>query len=202
MGDTEEARAILRQAEAAIRELIERRLAAEAYEEVAKLARLAAGLATLLREEEGHAAEAQTAKPPSPRRGKRKRPRGRRGGGKKAGYPRFVREGDRLVKVGWSKKNKSEYEHRAPRSAVVAFATHLCSNVEVGGTFTVEDLLPVPDPAHDGELPAYQVYMVLAWLRTTGAVEKRGRQGYVLRRNVLPDKEIARLSASLPARTV
>src|SRR5262245_3021461 len=37
-------------------------------------------------------------------------------------YPQFFRRGDELVKVGWSKKDRKEYAHRAPRRAVVAVA--------------------------------------------------------------------------------
>ena len=40
--------------------------------------------------------------------------------------------------------------------------------------------MPVPDSA-GGEIPSYQVYLTLAWLRHVGAVEKKGRSGYVLR---------------------
>src|SRR4051794_31882715 len=37
-------------------------------------------------------------------------------------YPKFFRRGDELVKVGWSKKERKEYSHRAPRRAVDAVA--------------------------------------------------------------------------------
>jgi hypothetical protein len=30
-------------------------------------------------------------------------------------YPSFVREGDNLVKIGWSKTQKAEYEHKSPK---------------------------------------------------------------------------------------
>ena len=32
--------------------------------------------------------------------------------------PRFERDGERIVKVSWSKRAKAEYEHRAPRDVV------------------------------------------------------------------------------------
>src|SRR3990172_1495777 len=43
-------------------------------------------------------------------------------------YPQFKRDGEKLVKVGWSKKDRREYEHRAPRAAVFAIAKSLCSS--------------------------------------------------------------------------
>ena len=47
-----------------------------------------------------------------------------------------------------------------------------------GKIFVVDDLLPVHDAAGE-ELPSYQVYLALAWLRQAGIVEKKGRDGYV-----------------------
>jgi hypothetical protein len=94
-------------------------------------------------------------------------------------YPRFERDGDRLIKIGWSKKAREQYEHRAPRDAVVAFVQSL-SNVKLGATFAIESLLPIADVSGE-ELPSYQVYLVLAWLRSVGLIEKKGRDGYVMR---------------------
>lgn len=105
--------------------------------------------------------------------------------GPKGDYPRFERDGDRLVKIGWSKKNKEAYEHRAPREAVDAFVRHLASHVAPGKVFAMEDVMPVPDPGTGVDLPAYQAYLVLAWLRHVGAVEKKGKDGYVLRNGML-----------------
>lgn len=93
-------------------------------------------------------------------------------------YPRFERDGDKLVKVGWSKKAGDEYEHRAPRTAALAFIEHLASNTRVKEVFEIEPLLPVPD-GRGGKLPSYQVYLALGWLRNAGAVEKKGRDGYL-----------------------
>src|SRR5206468_3739421 len=37
-------------------------------------------------------------------------------------YPKFFRRNGELVKVGWSKKDRKEYNHRAPREAIDAVA--------------------------------------------------------------------------------
>jgi hypothetical protein len=66
-----------------------------------------------------------------------------------------------------------------PRSAVDAFLGKLTSTVKPGRVFEVESLLPVTDQAGD-EVPAYQVYVTLAWLRNVGVIEKKGRDGYVV----------------------
>src|SRR4051812_46307346 len=40
-------------------------------------------------------------------------------------YPRFHRRGDELVKIGWSKSDRKEYHHRAPKRALDALVARL-----------------------------------------------------------------------------
>ncbi len=96
----------------------------------------------------------------------------------KGDYPRFFRRGEQLVKIGWSKKEKAEYEHKAPRRVVDALTAAIARRSGNGKLFTVEDLLPLKDPQDGGEMPGYQVYVALAWLKSTGLVKQHGRQGY------------------------
>jgi hypothetical protein len=154
---------------------------AHRYSDLPELARMADGVASLLRRatpnDPAHPATARFT--PSIKPDARAHLSRRAAAAKK--YPRFERDDDaRLIKVGWSKKAREEYEHRTPREAVAAFVSYLVSKVKVGSTFVVEDLAPVPDST-GGEIPAYQVYMTLAWLRDLGLVQKKGRDGYVLR---------------------
>ncbi len=91
-------------------------------------------------------------------------------------YPRFVRSEGRLVKVGWSKRDQAEYEHRASEAsvrAVVAAVRELESR-----EFSMEELMPVYGRS-GVEVPSYQVYLIVAWLRKIGAVQRAGRGGYV-----------------------
>lgn len=98
-------------------------------------------------------------------------------------YPRFVREGDSLVKIGWSKKEKREYEHKASVSILRAVASTISRSFNAGKCFTADELLPVIDI--DGrEIPAYQTYLVLAWMRSLGYIEQNGRVGYRVRKDV------------------
>ena len=46
--------------------------------------------------------------------------------------------------------------------------------------FTTEDLLPLHDTADGTDVPSYQVYVCLAWLRHEKLVHQEGRQGYRL----------------------
>lgn len=117
-----------------------------------------------------------------------------------ATYPRFERDQDRLVKVGWSKKNREEYEHRAPHDSVIAFVRHLRKNVSDGELFDIDGLLPVYDSS-GSEIPAYQLYMTLAWLRELGVLHRRGRDGYVVRAGSLDGDELNGHWAALPTRS-
>jgi len=209
MNTREQAHKVLRDAEAALRDLKEAGLHEQRYTDIAEVAQLADGLARLLSlaptfgmsttakltsAPDSVAITPRVSRPPASRTASRKKT--------KAKYPHFEREGNRLVKVGWSKKHREEYEHRAPRDAVAAFARHLGGTVPEGHVFVVEDLLPVPGVNEDDEVPAYQVYLTLKWLQDIGAVEKKGRDGYVLRNGVLSEGGIDRYWSALRARKV
>jgi hypothetical protein len=114
--------------------------------------------------------DADQARRPSPNRPSR-RP-------SKKDYPRFFRSGDQLVKIGWSKKDRREYAHRAPRSVVDALATAVGQHGSNGKLFTSEDVLPLNDPGSGEEAPSYQVYVGLAWLKQEGLIDQQGRSGY------------------------
>jgi len=179
----EEANKVVVAAESSLRSLAEQALVERAYGAVAHIASLADSIRELSDRADAGAETPAPVRhnntPNGSRASGRRRQRSKGTTGARRGYPRFERDGDKLVKVGWSKKSREEYEHRAPRRAVEAFAQYLSSNVQAGETFLIEDLLPVSDGA-DGELPSYQVYLTLAWLRGLGAVKKLGREGYVL----------------------
>ena len=179
MDTVQEAKAVLADAEKSLRDLMQRELRAQRYRDLAEVASLADALSGLAR---GGASPAGAAAAPTgnlPTRAESQKAAAkpkRKGKGKKAD-PRFERDGEKLVKVGWSKKAREEYEHRAPRSAALAFAIHLGKSVQAGKAFLVDDISPVHDSAGE-EIPSYQVYLTLAWLRSSGAVEKKGRDGY------------------------
>ncbi len=92
-------------------------------------------------------------------------------------YPKFRREDDELVKIGWSKRAKEEYEHRAPKSAVFTLIAALAKIASKKRQFTMEAVLPVN--ADDGtQVPDYQSYLGLAWLRHENLIVQHGRRGY------------------------
>ena len=198
MTSIQEARGIVADAEKALRDLMQRDIQDQRYADIPDVARLADGVARLLRGQPGDRPAARPHRAAPYRRGQRNV--ANRGALTRKKYPRFERHDLKLVKVGWSKKGRDEYEHRAPRDAVVAFVRHLTSKVKPGKTFVVEELLPVPDST-GGEIPSYQVYMTLAWLRHARAVEKRGRDGYALSNGRLEGSGFDALWDRLPERS-
>lgn len=98
----------------------------------------------------------------------------------KAEYPKFRRDCDKLVKIGWSKSTKSPYEHRAPIRVAKALLKAIVAVQGKTRVFTVDALLPIADPLDGTEIPGYQVYLSLAWLRKEGIVRQHGREGYSL----------------------
>ncbi|MCC7293030.1 MAG: hypothetical protein IT449_13295 [Phycisphaerales bacterium] len=99
----------------------------------------------------------------------------------KGEYPKFFREGDTLIKVAWSKKQRAEYQHKAPRRAVDLLAAAIARKASRTGRFTTEELFPLKDP-HDGaEVPSYQAYVALAWLKSAGMVRQKGKGGYTVK---------------------
>lgn len=188
---------VLRRAEDRLASLMREALDERAYGEVAAIASISRGLHALVDEESGNltapeiegSSGGRTSTEEAP---PKKVPRGRR---QKGAYPRFLRDGDRLVKVGWSKKDMAEYQHKAPMKAVYALVTAL---VGVGHEeFAMDALLPVLDE-HGEEVPSYQTYLGLAWLRSWGAVRRESRGGYTVQPQQLLDSEVAARWQALP----
>ena len=119
---------------------------------------------------------------------------------KSSKYPLFFRDDSRLFKVGWSKKNKDEYVHRVPKDVVLAFAEHLDRSVEAGALFEIESLFPVSTKSSK-QVPSYQVYVVVAWLRDADVIDKKGRDGYVILEKSKLRGGFNALWETLPART-
>lgn len=94
-----------------------------------------------------------------------------------SGYPRFAAHGDWLLKIGLS-RDGAEYEHKCPRSVLRAVAAAASRVGASGKQFAVDKLMPLEDPSTGGQVPVYQVYLCLVWLRNLGIIEKHGRSRY------------------------
>lgn len=103
-----------------------------------------------------------------------------------------------LMKIGWSKKERTEYIHKAPKAGVDAVLRRVMDLGKDGRIFTTEDLLPVKLGSGNDELPGYQAYISLAWLRDIGVIEQHGREGYSVRNNDVIET-VTKSWVSLPA---
>lgn len=114
-------------------------------------------------------------------------------------YPKFLRRNDELVKIGWSKSDKTTYEHKAPRSVVALLVQALTKVGQGGRLFTMDDILPLKQPG-GGEIPSYQAYLTLAWIRAESLITQHGRQGYSLMDGLDLESETERRWSGLPTR--
>lgn len=202
-------------AEKSLRELMQKAISAAEYRDLPTLAKMAEQLASLAfraSQTSDAALEAppsaattapyrrkapRASAPPAPRK-RKSRPQARVRSSK-SGYPKFRRTDDTLVKVGWSKKAKKEYEHRAPRTAVEAVMKSVATAGDREKVFTVDALIPVHDPKDRTEVPTYQVYLAIAWLRTEGVLRQHGREGYSLLVADNPEKTVEQRWSALPS---
>jgi hypothetical protein len=99
-------------------------------------------------------------------------------------YPKFLRDGEDLLKMGWSKREKKVYRHKAPHRVVLLVSQALQRAGQNGHRFIMEKILPIRDPENDTDVPAYQAYLSLAWFRKEKLIVQHGRKGYSLGPNV------------------
>ena len=182
----ERASSTIREAELRIRDLVAEATASGDYGMVTSLVRVASSLSGLAELAEGRVASVGGASLSSGEESKHQSRTSRasaaaRKKSRKVDYPRFESSCDRLVKIGWSKRERTEYVHKVPLEGVNAVIDRVLGLGNGGRTFTIEDLLPVKLGSGGDELPGYQVYICVAWLRAIGALERHGRAGYSIR---------------------
>lgn len=191
---------ILRHAENQMRELMREALADGRYADVAQIAQTADALARLLQTESietepnlpverlfhGAASPHPSKAAATPRH--------------KRAYPRFEREADKLVKIAWSKRDRKEYEHKAPQFVIDSLITSIQNSKGVGAKFVPAEVFPLKHPKSKKEVPSYQSYLAMAWLVHEGVIVKYGRDGYVLKPTAATNDRISSLWSALPAR--
>jgi hypothetical protein len=170
----------LQKTETRLRDLVAKAAAEGDYASVMQITSWAKALRELLEKKDGanangvditfrngHSTAAAEAKRARPSSGKQER----------RDYPRFFRRGEDLVRVAWSRRAKSEYQHKTSENILKVVAENIASVGREGRVFSTEEILPVRD--RDGsEVPAYQTYVCIALLKMTGVLDQHGRQGY------------------------
>lgn len=212
MAHLENARKLLHDAENSLRGLIERALADQQYAEVATIAHMANAIARLTHSDEARSPSAEHNRLGAGRESfdvhgsveasavPLLAPRARvRRTARASEFPRFEREGDKLIKVGWSKRDDRIYEHRAPQQVVFLVANAMASKARRKGVFTMDRVLPLTDDSGN-EIPSYQAYVSLAWLRSIGTVKRLGKEGYMLVSGALDMSALQRSWEAIPER--
>lgn len=193
---------ILHHAHDKLKELLAQAVQDQAYEDVARIARFAEQVSRLLNGRPDHAEgmaegvatdEENADFPVAP--AEHLQVYARRARSRHRTLPRFERDRDRLVKVSWSKRAKAEYEHRAPRDVVLLLLEAIRRTKGEGALFETPVILPLVDNGR--EIPSYQAYLALAWLREEGIIKKKGRNGYILKPNTATPEFINELFAAL-----
>lgn len=176
-----QAQEAVRSAERQLKELLEQALREKRYGELGSISPIAEAVASIV--SEFTEADHETEEERSPNDALT------RVSPKKVTYPYFRRDGDKLVKVGWSKKDRRSYEHRAPKETVFQLAAVLTERVAAGSAFKMEEFVPLR-VGKDKELPTYQTYLALAWFRSLGIVGELGKLGYSFKKGALDEKQV------------
>jgi len=176
---------ILKKAEKELREAIAEAARAGDYRAVDLGRSVAVGVKELYEQAAGKRKVSEKSAGDEKETGGRKRRRkiGKRN--KPDGYPRFEVRNGTLFKIGWSRKQRVEYEHKTPR-AIYDLIVSTMSNMEKAksGPFTAEVIIEEMNRTNEEIVPAYQVYVVLAALRAWGLVSQMGREGYNITKDI------------------
>jgi hypothetical protein len=178
----EKAAAAIHAAEQHLRSLMQASIDGGNYEEITILARWAECLAAIPTDPAGGGDTCGEQTGIRPLRAARAVPRSqlppRSAVARKKKYPFFQRAGEHLVKTAWSKSDRDEYEHRCPKAVAFELLRRMRELSRNQELITMDDVLPLQIAGE--ELPPYQGYVSLAWLRHIGAVKQHGRHGYSL----------------------
>jgi len=94
-------------------------------------------------------------------------------------YPKFEVKNETLIRIGWSKKERSEYTHKTPRTAFDGTVKVMAALAQNGaGLFTAEQIIEQVNNMESEAVPSYQVYVVIGFLRARKCILQVGREGY------------------------
>lgn len=186
MNNSIKAKHIVDQAISALQQLASQSLMDNDFSTVTEISRLAEALQSLTNETPPNSSNPRTVEMLSKPKTEKQKSRGRTPTGT---YPKFQKDGEKLVKIGWSKKSRTEYEHKAPKSAISTLISTIGALYSVEKYFKAQDVFPLKS-TNGEEIPDYQGYLALKWLHSVGLIKKKGRDQYSLISNKDYEKEI------------
>lgn len=199
----------------AVRSLVATAAASGDYDGVGEIVEIARGLELLLQRSEQVTArserdESGPGRPPRKRAGGKARAARRASSstkkrrtvrkGASPARPEFFRRGEDLVKVASSRTGGQTYEHKAPAAVLDGLLAVLAGVGDEERLVQMDTILPALAESMGSEVPSYQAYLCLAWLRDSNLVVQHGRRGYtVVKPHSLRD-HASRLFASLASK--
>lgn len=194
------ASSVLNEAEGKLRQLAAEAASSGDYAAIVKVAAWAKAVGDLVRSASPESRQNPTGTPRKLGRGAKKSGAASRSTApsETKAYPRFYRRGDQLFRVAWSKRDKKEYLHKSPRSAISALVSALAKVGREGRVFSTDELLPLTSADDGAEIPNYQTYVCIAWLKHTGLIEQHGRQGYSIPQLAQLEGSVESMWQSLP----
>jgi hypothetical protein len=193
-------KSVLRDAERALLDLVAKAAASGDYPSISTLSTWAQKVAEL-RDGSAHDLGLDLNEELRPKKERRTPSKKRRSSKQRtATYPKFARDEDHLVKIGWSKKERREYEHKTHQNSVRSLVSSIIRAGRNGTRFSMESVLPITSLSGE-PVPDYQSYLILAWLRSVGLVEQHGRLGYTIDESVDLVQSVEDLWSQLPVRS-
>lgn len=108
----------------------------------------------------------------------------------KTNYPKFKVIKDTLIRIGWSKKQRREYTHKAPRFVFDQTVKVMAALAQNGaGPFLAEQIIEQANNNESETIPSYQVYLVIGLLRKAECIKQVGRDGYIIPQDLVKKAE-------------
>lgn len=169
---------ILREARNSIANLAEKAIRSQDFDTVGRLAAMAKQLDSLCSSGAESSASLQIARAIDPISNSidNASPRKR----SKKTTPHFKRTGSDLAKVAPKKNGKGTYEHKAPKSVLDLLVGRLSIAKSNEQLVRLDEILPGKTAGEKDDIPSYQAYLCLGWLRDEGLVVQHGRRGYTI----------------------
>lgn len=100
---------------------------------------------------------------------------------KKSDYPKFKVKNETLIRIGWSRKQRREYTHKAPRLVFEQTVKAMTALSQSGaGPFLAENIIEQANSNESDAIPSYQIYVVIGLLKQTNCIKQIGRDGYYI----------------------